>query len=194
MKPISPTAPLHTGAHSALLPSGRRRVLRGLAGIGVLAASSGLPGCGFALRQAPSFAFDSLLVTGLETTAVSRGLQQAMVASGIRVLNASSLPAPAATTQVVLLVLQDQHERVVAGQTNAGQVRELTLRGRFKFRLSTPAGKYLIEDTELLLERDISFSETAVLAKAAEEAMLFRDMDSDIVQQVLRRLAAVRSL
>jgi LPS-assembly lipoprotein len=128
---------------------------------------------------------------------VSRGLQQAMIASGIRVLNASSVTAartPAAATQVVLLVIQDQRERVVSGQTNAGQVRELTLRGRFKFRLSTPAGKFLIEDTELMLERDISYSETLALAKAAEEASIFRDMDSDLVQQVLRRLAAVRSL
>jgi LPS-assembly lipoprotein len=149
------------------------------------------------LRQAPTFAFDSVLVGGLETTAVSRGLQQAMVASGIRVLNGSGArPSGDGTpvAQVVLLVIQDQHERIVSGQTNAGQVREITLRGRFKFRLSTPAGKYLIEDTELLLERDISYSETSALAKAAEEATIFRDMDSDIVQQVLRRLAAVKSL
>jgi LPS-assembly lipoprotein len=73
-------------------------------------------------------------------------------------------------------------------------VRELQLRNRFKFRLSTPAGKNLLPDTELLLERDISFNETAALAKEAEEALMYRDMQSDIVQQVMRRLAAVPAL
>ena len=97
-------------------------------------------------------------------------------------------------TQVVLYVIRDQHERVVAGQTDSGQVRELTLRVRFRYTLSTPAGKVLLGDTELLLERDISFSETQALAKSAEEQTMFADMDGDIVQQVLRRLAAVKSL
>lgn len=182
---------------AALKSPARRVALQGLVGVGSTALLAGLTGCGFALRQAPTFAFDSVLVAGLETGVVSRGLQQALVASGMRVLTASAgRPSPegAPGAQVVLLVIQDQHERVVSGQTNAGQVREITLRGRFKFRLSTPAGKYLIEDTELLLERDISYSETSALAKAAEEATIFRDMDGDIVQQVLRRLAAVKSL
>jgi len=73
-------------------------------------------------------------------------------------------------------------------------VRELQLRTRFTFRLRTVTDKDLIEDVELLLERDLSFSETAVLSKDAEEALLFRDMASDVVQQVVRRMAAVKSL
>lgn len=171
----------------------RRSVLRGFAAAGSVGLVAGLTGCGFALRQAPKFAFESLQVTGYENTSVSRALQQAMVASGITVAN-SSAGAAAVTPQVQLNVMVDQHERVVSGQSASGEVRELTLRGRFRFRLSTTAGKYLIDETELLLERDISFSETDALAKAAEETMMFRDMDGDIVQQVLRRLAAVKSL
>jgi LPS-assembly lipoprotein len=65
---------------------------------------------------------------------------------------------------------------------------------RFGFRLRTLAGKELIPATELLLQRDISFNESAVLAKEAEEALLYRDMQSDIVQQIMRRLAAVKAL
>ncbi len=163
--------------------------------MGAALAVSGLSGCGFALRQAPKFAFESVQITGLENTSVSRALQQAMVASGIRVTNSSAAVAAAAgAPQVLLAVLIDQRERVVSGQNSSGEVRELTLRGRFRFRLETPAGKYLLEETELLLERDISFSETNALAKAVEEGALFRDMDGDIAQQVLRRLAAVKSL
>jgi LPS-assembly lipoprotein len=92
---------------------------------------------------------------------------------------------------VVLRVLQDQRERAVVGQTASGQVRELQLRTRFRFNLQTADERILIDDTELLLERDLSFNETQVLAKDAEELLLYRDMTSDIVQQVVRRLAAV---
>ena len=43
-----------------------------------------------------------------------------------------------------------------------------------------------------LIERDISFNEAAVLAKEAEESLLYRDMEADLVQQLMRRLAALR--
>ena len=73
-------------------------------------------------------------------------------------------------------------------------MREFQLRQRFRFRLRTPNGKELIADSEILLQRDISYSETIALSKAEEEAELYRDMQTDVVQQVLRRLAALRSL
>ncbi len=94
----------------------------------------------------------------------------------------------------MLDVLIDQREKAVVGQTAAGQVRELQLRTRFRFQLRSVQGKELMPPTELLLERDISFTETAVLAKEAEEALMYRDMQTDIVQQVMRRLAAVSAL
>jgi LPS-assembly lipoprotein len=38
----------------------------------------------------------------------------------------------------------------------------------------------------------MSFDETQVLAKEAEEALLYRDMQGDLVQQIMRRLAAIK--
>jgi len=63
-----------------------------------------------------------------------------------------------------------------------------------RFRLDTPQGQELIEDTEIIQQRDISYSETAALAKETEEALLYRDMQSDIAQQIQRRLAAVKQI
>jgi LPS-assembly lipoprotein len=179
---------MNAAAHPDLLP--RRRVLLGVA-IGL--ASLGLAGCGFALRKAPTFAFQTIRLQGNEGTAVARELREALQANGLQVLT-SATAAPTQPAQVVLTVVTDQRERVVVGQTAAGQVRELQLRTRFVFRLRAANERDLIPDTELLLERDISFTETAVLSKESEEAMLYRDMQSDIVQQVVRRLAAVKSL
>lgn len=165
----------------------RRRVLP------LLALVLALPGCGFALRGAPRFAFESLRLQGSDATPVARELQQSLQDGGLRVFS-SRLPASpeGETGQVVLTVLADQRERSVVGQTTAGQVRELQLRTRFRFRLATAQGVQLLDETELLLVRDISYTETAALAKEAEEALQYRDMQRDIVQQVMRRLAAVR--
>jgi len=96
--------------------------------------------------------------------------------------------------QVILDVLLDQREKVVLSLNASGQVREFQLRLRFRFRLRTLAGKELIPASEIALQRDISFNESAVLAKEAEENLLYRDMQSDVVQQIMRRLAAVKEL
>lgn len=171
-------------------PTFQRRTL-------LLAAGSmalfGLSGCGFALRKAPTFAFKSIRLAGSTGTYVARELRAALIANGLTVYT-TDVPAGTAPAEVVLTVLTDQRERVAVGQTAAGQVRELQLRTRFNFRLRTANEKELISDVELLVERDLSFSETAVLSKDAEEQLLYRDTVSDAVEQVMRRLAAVKSL
>ena len=179
---------------TALGSAHRRAFLRRAGGFTLaLSAVTTLGACGFKLRGPQTFAFDSLRMAGSEGTPVAVDLRRALVVSGVPVFVSSTPTSPEGDTgQVVLTVLADQRERTVVGQTAVGQVRELQLRTRFRFRLRTISGRQLLDDTELLLERDISFTETAALAKDAEEALLFRDMQADIVQQVMRRLAAVK--
>ena len=99
-----------------------------------------------------------------------------------------------ASAEVVLDVMSEVRERVVVGLNASGQVRELQLRLRVKFRLRTPQSKVLIPEVELQQQRDLSFLETAALAKEIEENTMYRDMQIDIVQQMMRRLAAVKTL
>ncbi|HEY0202122.1 MAG TPA: LPS assembly lipoprotein LptE, partial [Burkholderiaceae bacterium] len=103
-------------------------------------------------------------------------------------------PQQALQCDVIFDLLGEQIDRIVVGLNAAGQVRELQLRLRVKFRLRTPGGKEVLPPTELMQTSDISYNESAALAKEAEEALLNRSMRSDIVQQIIRRLAAVREL
>jgi LPS-assembly lipoprotein len=150
-----------------------------------------LSACGFQLRRAPDFAFNSIFIGTADNSTLGNELKRSIAFSdAVRVV-----PAPQiATAQVLLDVLQEQREKVVVGLNASGQVREFQLRIRFQFKLRGRDGKELIPPTEILQQRDISFSESAVLAKEAEEALLYRDMQTDIVQQLMRRLAAVKSL
>ena len=73
-----------------------------------------------------------------------------------------------------------------------GLVREYQLRYRVGFRVADAKGRVYVPTSEITLTRDVSFSEGQVLAKEAEEQLLYRDMQSDMVQQILRQLAAAR--
>lgn len=176
-------------------PLCRRSLIRGLFGAGALASTGWLTGCGFALRQTPTFAFKSVRVAGSEGTPVVRALRSVLETSGVRTLStvrpAGAQPGEA---DVVLTVLVDQREIAVVGQTAAGQVRELQLRTRFKFQVSSPTGKILIEESEQLLEGDLSFSETDALSNVGEQELMFRDQQAEMVQLVLRRLASVQTI
>ncbi|MEO6016054.1 MAG: LPS assembly lipoprotein LptE [Polaromonas sp.] len=167
----------------------QRRVLLSLT---ASAAALSLAGCGFALRKAPNFAFTTLYSSLAETSPLGVELRRSLEST--RKVKVISDPRRISEAQAVLDVLADQREKVVLSTNASGQVREFKLRLRFRFRLRTLAGKELIPDTEILQERDISFNESAVLAKEAEEGLLYRDMQSDIVQQIMRRLAAVTEL
>ena len=100
----------------------------------------------------------------------------------------------AGQAQVVLEALTDAREKSIVASTAAGQVTEFQLRLRFRFRLRTVAGKELIPPAEIVQSRDMSYTETLALGKEIEEATLYRSMQSDIVSQVMRRLASVRVL
>jgi LPS-assembly lipoprotein len=105
-----------------------------------------------------------------------------------------SVVATPAAAQVVLDVLNEQREKVVVGLNASGQVREFELRIRLRFRLRTPDGKELIPESEIVQQQDISYNESAALAKESEEQLLYRSMQTDIVQQLMRRLAAVKTI
>jgi len=151
-----------------------------------------LAGCGFKLRGAPDFAFRSLYVNAPEYSTLGNELKRNL--ASIEALTLVTDARNATSAEAVFTLLAETREKTVVGVNAAGQVREFQLRLRIRFRVRTPQGRELIGDTELLQQRDISFNESAVLAKEAEEGLIYRDMQSDLVQQLIRRMAAIRSL
>lgn len=153
---------------------------------------AGLSGCGFQLRQSADLPFKSLFLILPRQSALGTDLRRNLASNAN--LTVFTEAKDMAASEVVLDVMSEVRERVVVGLNASGQVRELQLRLKVKFRLRTPQGKNLIPEVELQQQRDLSFLESAALSKEIEEAMMYRDMQVDIVQQILRRLAAVKSL
>ena len=160
----------------------RRRLL-------VAAATFPLGACGFELRRAPELRFRTIQLANFKP--------RSPLADELRInINASTTTLVVdglAQAQVVLEALDDVREKVVVASNSVGQVTEFQLRERFAFRLRSVNGRELIPRTEILQNRDLSYTESAALAKEQEEAALFRTMQTDIVSQVMRRLASIQT-
>ncbi len=163
-----------------------RRRWWALAALAGLAGAAGLAGCGFELRQTPPLPFSRIALTGFPARSPMEAELRERLSASAQVVDT---PGQA---EVVLQVRTDSRSKSVVASTAAGQVRELTLRLKFEFRLVTPGGRELVPPTELLQSRDMSYSETYALGKAQEEAEIYAAMQADTVQQVLRRLSRAR--
>lgn len=162
----------------------RRHVLALAAVLGLAA----LTGCGFQLRSSLELPFATIAVTPEKTAGVAGDMTRYL---GDRVRPR----VPAAGEQspdVTLDILQETREKVVVGVNASGQVREYELRMKVNFRLRDSKGEEIIPVSTIEQRRSISFNESAVLAKETEETLLYRDMQSDVVQQLMRRLAAAK--
>jgi LPS-assembly lipoprotein len=158
-----------------------------------LALAPLLGACGFRLRGVPTFVFRSLYIQAGRGSPVARELSRNLASASDK-LTVLRDPASPDDAEAIFQIVSERQERVIVGMNALGQVRELQLRLRVRFKLRTPNGDEPIPETEILQQRDVTYNETNALSKEAEEAMLYKDMRTDIVQQLLRRLAAVKSL
>jgi LPS-assembly lipoprotein len=153
---------------------------------------AGLAGCGFELRRPPRYAFRTLFSSIPIVSPVGVKLKRSLESSGqVEVITD---PRQIERAEVIFDQLFELREKVVVGRTSTGAIREFQLRLRYRFRARSRNGIELIADTEITLNRDINFNETGALSKESEEALLYKDMENDLVLQIQRRLAAIRQV
>ncbi len=144
-----------------------------------------LAACGFQLRSAQPLPFTSLYIA--ENWELGAVLKR-----NIRALGNTQLAESPQQAQAVFTLIGEAREKNILSLSGTGRVREFQLRYRLAFRVHDLKGREFIAPTEIVLVRDISFSDDRVLAKEQEEALLYRDMQNDMVQQLMRRLAAAK--
>ena len=163
----------------------RRRFLLGLAAASPILIS----GCGFRLRGSGGSALLPFRTIHLAMAGspLATELKRNIVSGGDTVV----VDDPRDAEAVVEVVSQGRDKKVLS-LNSQGRVREYTLISRLVFQVKDGQGRILLAPTELAISRVLSFNESQVLAKEAEEASLYREMQSDLVQQVMRRLAALK--
>jgi LPS-assembly lipoprotein len=144
-----------------------------------------LGSCGFHLRGQAKLPFDSIYISGSQVFA-------SQIARALRAGTQTRVTSNPKDAQVQLEILGENRERVILSLSAAGRVREITLRYRVIYRLTGEKGVEYISPSEIVLRRDITYSDTDVLGKEQEEALLYRDMQNDAVQQMVRRLEVAK--
>jgi len=177
----------------------QRRQLLTLLGASSLLPLATLGGCGFQLRRQHDMAFRSIQLSGFSSTSpLATELARALDASGVTVVESSLQAAQAASaaqvpvTHVEFVAMQDTRDTLVSAKTAFGQVRTMTARSILRFEVRRGDGSVLLPASDVALVRDLSYNERDALAKQDESDALTRAMQTDIVNQVMRRLAAIK--
>jgi LPS-assembly lipoprotein len=147
-------------------------------------------GCGFKLRGSDgsyNMPFHSIYVGFPDTSGLGTELKRNLRA-GDRVVIADRPEDAEASVQVV----SESRGRQILSLNNLGRVREYLLTYTLSFQVVDTKGAVLLPPTVISLHRNLAFNEQQVLAKEAEANLLYRDMQSDLVQQIIRRVAAIK--
>jgi LPS-assembly lipoprotein len=150
---------------------------------GVLLAAL-LAGCGFQLRGTATLPFKTIAVPG--ETQLGEALQRSIEAG----TNATVVPQ-SENPQAILALLGESQEKLILSLNAQGQVTEYELRYRVSFRVYSPKGVDYVPASQIMLRRPITFNDQ-VLAKEQEADLIYREMRQDMVQLIMRRLAAAK--
>ena len=154
--------------------------------LAAVALAVGLAGCGFHLRGDVSYAFSTLFINSPANAPFTSELKRAL--AGGR----TTLVDNAAAAQVIFDVSGVIDDKQVLSLSGGGRAREYLLTKRVTFALHDAAGKDWLPAAEIVVRRSFTFSESEVLAREVEESKLLKDMQTDAVQQVVRRLQAAK--
>ncbi|MFY9315598.1 MAG: LPS assembly lipoprotein LptE [Burkholderiales bacterium] len=146
-----------------------------------------LAGCGFQLRGTADLPFEKLYMPPVSTPGIALDLKR-NIEAGTRTAVVDDLKK----ADAVLEFSQELRDRLILSLAATGRVREYQLRYLVSFRVHDGKGGEFVPTSSVTLTRDITYADTDVLSKQAEEQLLYRDMQYDMVQLIMRRLAAAQ--
>ena len=160
-----------------------------LAAMLVLALSA----CGFHLRGSDgsyNLPFNAIYVGLPVSSPLAIDLKR-----NIRAMGTTEIAQDATQADGIIDVLSNPEKnrgKSILSLNSNGRVREYQLSYSILFKVRDNVGNQLLGPTQITLTRPITFNESQLLAKETEEEMLYRNMQADLVQQMLRRLAALK--
>jgi LPS-assembly lipoprotein len=154
-------------------------------------AAAALSACGFQLRGSNgsyTIPFHSMYIGFPDNSQLGTELKR-----NLRATDQVVIADKPENAEAQFVVLGETRGKSILSLNSLGRAREYLLTYTLVYTVRDPKGVELIPATEISLRRNMAFDETQVLAKEAEEALLYRDMQADLVQQIIRRLAAAKN-
>lgn len=160
----------------------RRTVLRTGLALGLTAA---LAGCGFALRGEATLPYKTIYLGFSGNNELGANLRR-----NIRYTSSTEVVDQAKDAEAQFQMLAEERQKIILSLDGQGRVRDYELIYRVVFRVHDGKGREFLSPTEISLRREISFNDSALMAKESEERLIYREMQADLVQQIMRRLEA----
>ena len=164
-----------------------RRLAARIATLALLASSVGIHGCGFHLRGEAYYPFATLFLNSAPALPITTELKRSLEGIG-----SAQLVAAAAGADAILELNSVEDTKQILSLSGGGKVAEYLLTKRVLFRVHDNDGKDWLPTAEVLVRRSYTYSDTEVLAKEAQEQWRWREMQTDSVQQIVRRLQAAK--
>ena len=146
-----------------------------------------LASCGFHLRGEATYTFETLFLNSNPSQPITIDLRRAIEGSG-----GAKLVTDPAQAQVTLEVQPPEDTKQIQSLSSGGKVAEYLLTKRVLFRVHDKDGNEWLPTSEVIARRSYTYSDSEALAKETEEQRLWKDMQTDAVQQVVRRLQAAK--
>ena len=146
--------------------------------------AAALMSCGFHLRGSAAVPFETLYIPDAKAGTALNLKRNIEAGTNAKVVD------DAKKADAILELSGETRERIILSLTGAGRVSEYRLRYSVRYRVHDGKGNEYVPSSLVQLTRDMTYDDSQILAKEAEEQLLFRDMQSDMVQQVLRRLSS----
>jgi LPS-assembly lipoprotein len=143
-----------------------------------------LTACGYQLRGTADLPFERVHVETGGFSLFAAELRRALESG--RDVEVTDTPQQA---QVVLKIIDEQRERNILSISSTGSVSEFALRYSVRYRIMDNQLQDLVAPSAINLRRDLTYDDTQTLGKESEQELLYRDMQTDAVQQMLRRLS-----
>jgi LPS-assembly lipoprotein len=146
-----------------------------------LSASLLLAACGFELRGTADLAFDTLHLQGANLT-VNKDLKKSLKINGVEVV------ADPTKADLLIDMLSEEREQNILSLSGGGLVREFELVYRVNFRMRGQGAETWGEVQTIEGRREFSYDDAQILAKQFELELLYEDMRSDTVREIMRLL------
>ena len=157
--------------------------------IALLSVTLLLCACGFHPRGQASMPFATLYIdAAAPNTQFIAELRRSLEFNDVKLVNSVE------QADLVLNIAFEIPEKQILSLAGSGRVNEYQLRYRVSLRAYDKQRQDWIPAEEMVQQRDYSYSDTAILAKEAEEALLYKSMRDDMVQQIVRRLSRAKPL
>ena len=158
-------------------------VIRSIVLLGTLGL---LTACGFHLRGEYNVPFASVFLSATGASQVAVTLRRELNNSPTKLMPSAK------DAEAQLNITGEKRERIILSLSGAGRVREYQLKLYVRYQLVDSKGAVAIPTSEIQLQRIMTYDDSQVIAKQQEEAMLYKDMEQDAANQILRRIAAIK--